>query len=975
VARNRQIPISAHPGTPTSSPNDSILPSANDLVSPAHANDGAIFAESWKPGAENFGTLSHPTSVRRSTLPHALRLPISGSQPVSVPATPNLPMQPFSKTPDGSQSQWHALVSRGAENAELLRADNAVHALVAAGVPTEFRPQLWLMLSGANEERRRWPREYYSNLIALHREKGSPYDDEIRRDLARTLPGVDLFHPRKQDGAVEIDVAHPYPLKLDGNGGLSRLNRVLCAYSLRNRSVGYCQGLNMLAGTLLTLFLSSDTSGAEAEENSFWILCTLVESRLGYFSKSMAGLEVDQLVLGSLVSYYLPRLADHLRLLEISLASFTVSWLVCLFVEAPLTVKPGGDMRDIYEVWDYLFLRGDEFLFGFGLALLRTKETEICRRKDQGELLEFVLHSGFKAKSTGDKGGMNVHSLLHEELPPVGSLARQIAPLRESHRNTVIAKSRVLSVSAAQRLAIQLKNYFPASAFSGGGAAASTAALDANASGPPPTSSSVTVVSHHAISEIQNLWRIFLSPSPWSILLHGSITSLVAFHDSFVVHVFPERIRNKWREQGLLSGIVARLWATIDADQTGEIDFETFLGAVGGFSGFGLAGVAIGVGTSTGHSGNIQQGANSASGMMGAAAFIDASVGSSVSSGVGKAHLGSAPSPPSAASIAAAAAASLSPAEAAAAEEERLRFAFRFYDIDGDGKISIKDMKAVFLMFQKCYNGTEMPLGYSQDVSLQSASTSPNSDLHSLSPAPPPTPPLPGSRTADAEEVADLFVQMLFQKAAEVQHAATAKKSKETSAGKNSTPGASNGASDTSIAISLALRSLQENGLPYSLFRKIIALHPFTQIMFSLQVKESAGLSRPTGSSWARSNKSYLSTDSDAGAHGNATKQKDAFVPTLVAPVPLSTRASNALTGGLTSLTPSISQSASSSAPGLTRRGSWSFTVVAPQQSSRKGSVSLAAGTPGAGAGNNGAASIALQQAQQQSTTGGGDKD
>ena len=50
------------------------------------------------------------------------------------------------------------------------------------------------------------------------------------------------------------------------------LRRILAAYALRNPSVGYCQGLNFVAGMLLT-------SGME-EEDTFYSLCTIVEDVL-----------------------------------------------------------------------------------------------------------------------------------------------------------------------------------------------------------------------------------------------------------------------------------------------------------------------------------------------------------------------------------------------------------------------------------------------------------------------------------------------------------------------------------------------------------------------------------------------------------------------------------------------------------------------------------------------------------------------
>jgi hypothetical protein len=511
-------PSSATPSSAAANLPPQSVPSLSDLISPAesqhvtfHQWDSPTPVNATK--ARQVSPASMPNTPMTSTFNHAF--------PVPAPAPADDPLATLTPA-------WRELIARQ-ESIDHVRGDPAVHALVDTGVPDCARGELWKLLSGSREERRRYPKGYYARLLSLHRLQGSAYDDEIRRDLARTLPGIELFNPRMQpDGESTSAAGQQVQPPLNGQGGLAKLNRVLCAYATRNKTLGYCQGMNMLAGTLLTIL---------EEESSFWILVVLVESRTGYYCKSMCGLEVDQLVFGSLVSYFLPKLADHLRQFDVAIPSFTVSWFVCLFVEAPLE-----DMDAIYTVWDHLLLKGDEFLFTMSLALLRSKEQEIMRKRDTGELLEFLLHSGFKRGSGTPSNGSNacpldIPSLLSTDIPRLGSLAREISSLREYHRNVVLSKSKVLHSHAAARLAETYK-------FSNG-------------------------------DEVQRLWSAFLAPSPWSILLHGSLTSLVKFYDSFCTLVFPEAVRRKWRDFGLFSGIGERLFKTIDSERRGEVSFES----------------------------------------------------------------------------------------------------------------------------------------------------------------------------------------------------------------------------------------------------------------------------------------------------------------------------------------------------------------------------------------------------------------
>ena len=103
--------------------------------------------------------------------------------------------------------------------------------------------------------------------------------------------------------------------------GISKLRRVLLAYSLHNPDIEYCQvvkidsrtehlylnlqGFNRIAAIAL-LFLN--------EEDAFWLLVYIVDvvMPLNYYTKQLIGAQVDQAVFKELVTEKLPNLADHL---------------------------------------------------------------------------------------------------------------------------------------------------------------------------------------------------------------------------------------------------------------------------------------------------------------------------------------------------------------------------------------------------------------------------------------------------------------------------------------------------------------------------------------------------------------------------------------------------------------------------------------------------------------------------------------
>ena len=105
---------------------------------------------------------------------------------------------------------------------------------------------------------------YYERLIHNFVEYPNPHFNQIELDIKRTFP-EDPFFAEKST--------------------LDSLRNILTAFSKRNLSVGYCQGMNFI-GAILIKYLS--------EEEAFWVLTQLIETilPLDYYD-SMAGVLID----------------------------------------------------------------------------------------------------------------------------------------------------------------------------------------------------------------------------------------------------------------------------------------------------------------------------------------------------------------------------------------------------------------------------------------------------------------------------------------------------------------------------------------------------------------------------------------------------------------------------------------------------------------------------------------------------------
>ncbi|KAL2869196.1 TBC domain-containing protein [Aspergillus lucknowensis] len=190
-------------------------------------------------------------------------------------------------------------------------------ALVLAGIPVALRSKIWSECSGAASMR---VPGYYDDLV-----KGiGGYDPDtsvvaqIDMDINRTLTDNVFF--RK-------------------GPGVTKLKEVLLAYSRRNPEVGYCQGMNLIAASLLLI--------TPTAEDTFWLLTSMIEVILPkhYYDHGLLASRADQVVLRQYISQVLPKLSDHLETLGVELEALTFQWFLSVFTDC-LSAEA------LYRVWD-----------------------------------------------------------------------------------------------------------------------------------------------------------------------------------------------------------------------------------------------------------------------------------------------------------------------------------------------------------------------------------------------------------------------------------------------------------------------------------------------------------------------------------------------------------------------------------------------------------------------------------------------
>ncbi|KAG6017200.1 hypothetical protein E4U43_002118 [Claviceps pusilla] len=231
------------------------------------------------------------------------------------------------------------------------------HKLIRVGLPNRLRGEIWELTSGSLYLRLEKP-SLFADTLAKFEGQESLAIDEIEKDLNRSLPEYPGFQSEE---------------------GISRLRRVLTAYSWLNPDVGYCQAMNIVVAALL-IYMS--------EAQAFFLLSSLCDRLVpGYYSTTMYGTLLDQKVFESLVERTMPVLWEHLVKNDIQLSVVSLPWFLSLYINSmPLIFA--------FRVLDVFFVEGPKVLFQVGLAILRINGEDLLDAADDGAFIS-VLKSYF----------------------------------------------------------------------------------------------------------------------------------------------------------------------------------------------------------------------------------------------------------------------------------------------------------------------------------------------------------------------------------------------------------------------------------------------------------------------------------------------------------------------------------------------------------------------------------------------------
>mmetsp|Transcript_32287 Transcript_32287/g.58611 ORF Transcript_32287/g.58611 Transcript_32287/m.58611 type:complete len:402 (-) Transcript_32287:8-1213(-) len=267
---------------------------------------------------------------------------------------------------------WKSMMRRGITSFISERPDD-FRRRACRGIPSQFRAEVWKAALGCQHAKP----GVYQELLSTE----NKWLRIIEIDMPRTFPDDPYFDDKQQQSLL----------------------RVLHAYSNMCPDVGYCQGMNYVAGFLLLVAQDGDfTSGPRRkaeEEETFWMFVALMDRGLsGFYQRTFPLLRRYLAAFDELVAETMPELQSHFDKENVQHAVYLHQWCLTLFI--------GSVPRPMaLTFWDAIVCGGLEELLPIAVSLLGILSQTLLSLQFE-EIVRF-----FQSMRTGTKESCNFTSI------------------------------------------------------------------------------------------------------------------------------------------------------------------------------------------------------------------------------------------------------------------------------------------------------------------------------------------------------------------------------------------------------------------------------------------------------------------------------------------------------------------------------------------------------------------------------------
>ena len=228
---------------------------------------------------------------------------------------------------------------------------------IRKGIPDSLRGEVWFKISGTEKICRE--KLYKEYIYRLNENEMIKIPDEavIIKDLHRTFPKNLLFLNRLGEGQRS-------------------LFRILCCLSMKNKKVGYVQGMSFIVAIFLS-YLN--------EEKSFWMMENIMKNYhlQELYYQGFPGLKKNLFVLLKFMKKLLPNLFKKFLKYNVFPTLYASSWyLTCFSNVLPYNL--------VLRIMDCYLFEGNKIIHRISLGILALNEKKFLEKKNFSEIMDVM---------------------------------------------------------------------------------------------------------------------------------------------------------------------------------------------------------------------------------------------------------------------------------------------------------------------------------------------------------------------------------------------------------------------------------------------------------------------------------------------------------------------------------------------------------------------------------------------------------
>ena len=233
---------------------------------------------------------------------------------------------------------------------------------------------------------------YYKSILS-----NNELSIEKRIKIWKIILNVEEMNINYKEMCKDFEEIKEYKVIMDDTKRTSLINKdkektqeivrnILCCFiSKNNYNIRYCQGMNFIVAFLYDL--------TNDEELSFILFKSLIENTNlnQIYDRKFELLHCHFYILERLISFYLPLLKQKFDEIQMNIDCFVSAYFLTLF--SNVFILNNNCKKFMIFIFENFMLKGWKIIFKSLLALLKYSEEEIMNKKEEGEILNYVIQN------------------------------------------------------------------------------------------------------------------------------------------------------------------------------------------------------------------------------------------------------------------------------------------------------------------------------------------------------------------------------------------------------------------------------------------------------------------------------------------------------------------------------------------------------------------------------------------------------